>query len=284
MGLRPMRLGLTLLGQGSVSELVDQARRAEQLGFDVVLLIDHLGQSAPLPPLVAIAAAAPTVRVSNMVLNASFYRPALLARDLASVDSATGGRLEIGLGAGYVEAEFAAAGLPFPGPAARVALLKEHVTEIRSCLSNPAYVPPAVQKPPPIMVAGIGDKILAMAARHADIVAIGGMGGEAQIAERAAYITDQAGERAGSIELAFSFFQVSLDDRSDLSILHQVSPGASETDLRNAATLLDGTVAAAVDRIHRLRDDHNISYFTFNKTPATSWDTFEKLISGLKRA
>ncbi len=111
-----MRLGLTLPGKGPVSELVGQARRAEQLGFDVVLLIDHLGFAAPLPPLVAMAAAAPTLRVSNMVLNAAFYRPALLARDLASVDSATGGRLEIGLGAGYVEAEFIAPGCHFPSP------------------------------------------------------------------------------------------------------------------------------------------------------------------------
>ena len=136
-----MRLGLTLPGKGPVSELVGQARRAEQLGFDVVLLIDHLGFAAPLPPLVAMAAAAPTLRVSNMVLNAAFYRPALLAWDLASVDSATGGRLEIGLGAGYVEAEFIAAGLPFPKPSARIKLLKEHVIQIRSHLSDPTSTP-----------------------------------------------------------------------------------------------------------------------------------------------
>jgi hypothetical protein len=114
MALRPIRLGISLAGQCSVGRLVAEARRAELIGFDVVLLIDHLDYAAPLPPLVAIAAAAPSVRVGNLVLNASFYRPALLARDLASVDSATGGRLEIGLGAGHAEQEFAAAGLPFP--------------------------------------------------------------------------------------------------------------------------------------------------------------------------
>jgi probable F420-dependent oxidoreductase len=281
MSNRRMRLGLTLPGQGPVSELVDQTRRAEQLGFDVVLLIDHLGFAAPLPPLVAMAAAAPAVRVSNMVLNACFYRPALLARDLASVDSATDGRLEIGLGAGYVEAEFVVAGLPFPKPSARLQLLKEHITEIRRQLSDPANTPPSVQKPPPIMVAGMGDRMLAMAAQHADIVAVGGMGGEAAVAERAAYILNQAGVLADDIELAFSFFQVSLDDRNDLSVLHQVAPDASEVDLRGAATLLDGTVSAAVDRVQRLREA-NFSYFTFHKTEATSWDTLAKLTSALK--
>jgi probable F420-dependent oxidoreductase len=286
MATRPMRLGLALPGQGPVSELVEQARRAEQLGFDVVLLIDHLGYTAPLPPLVAIAAAAPTLRVGNLVLNASFYRPALLSRDLASVDSATGGRLEIGLGAGYVEAEFAAAGLPFPRAAARIQLLKEHITEIRSQLGDPANVPPAVQNPPPIMIAGVGDKMLAMAAQHADTIAIGGasrtLGTEAFVAERTAYVLNQAGDRADDIELALSFIQVSLDDRSDLSVLYQILPGAAEADVREAATLLGGTVTAAVERIQKFREELNIGYFTFHKTEATSWGTFERLVSALR--
>src|SRR5258708_18739945 len=98
MTTRPIKLGLALLGQGPVSEMIDQARRAESIGFEVILLPDHLGFTAPLVPLVAIAQAAPTVQVSNLVLNAAFYRPALLARDLASVDSATGGRAFLSLG------------------------------------------------------------------------------------------------------------------------------------------------------------------------------------------
>jgi alkanesulfonate monooxygenase SsuD/methylene tetrahydromethanopterin reductase-like flavin-dependent oxidoreductase (luciferase family) len=79
------------------------------------MLLDHLQTTAPLPPLVAIAAAVPNIRVSNLVLKTAFYRPGLLTRDLASVDSATGGRLEIGLGAGYVEAEFEVVGYRFRG-------------------------------------------------------------------------------------------------------------------------------------------------------------------------
>jgi hypothetical protein len=68
----------------------------------------------------------------------------------------------------------------------------------------------------------------------------------------------------------------------DLSVLYQVAPTANEADLRIAATLLDGTVSAALDRVQILRDEAKFSYFTFNKTEATSWDTFEKLISALK--
>jgi alkanesulfonate monooxygenase SsuD/methylene tetrahydromethanopterin reductase-like flavin-dependent oxidoreductase (luciferase family) len=77
----PFRLGVSLAGQGHVAQLASQASRAEQIGFDSVLLVDHLGFSAPLSPLVAMAAAAPSVRVGTHVINASFHRPALLARE-----------------------------------------------------------------------------------------------------------------------------------------------------------------------------------------------------------
>jgi len=111
---RLVRFGLNLPFANSVTEIVDNARRASDVGFDVVLLGDHLGHQAPLAPLVAIADAVPSVRVGNLVLNAPLYAPALLVRDLATVDAATGGRLEIGLGSGYVESDFVGFGLPFP--------------------------------------------------------------------------------------------------------------------------------------------------------------------------
>jgi probable F420-dependent oxidoreductase len=279
---RPLRLGISFAGQCPVARLLVEARRAEQIGFDVVSLVDHLGCTAPLPPLVAIAAAAPSVRVGNLVINASFYRPALLARDLASVDSATGGRLEIGLGAGHVEKELVAAGLPFQKPDARLSLLTQHISEIRASLSDSSYIPPAVQTPPPILVAGMGDKLLAIAAEHADIVAIASLGGEAELAERVDYVKRQAGGRLDQIEFAFSFTQVSMDHPDDLSTLQLVAPQATETDMRQMATLLDGSVSAAADRIRRLCADLGISYFTLQKSGATSWRTLEKLVEAVK--
>ncbi len=282
MTTRPIKLGLALLGQGPVPEMVEQARRAESIGFEVILLPDHLGFTSPLVPLVAIAQAAPTVLVSNLVLNAAFYSPALLARDLASVDSATGGRLIISLGTGYVAEEFVAAGLPFPSPRERVNRLTEHVTEIRRLLSDPGHIPPSVQTPPPIMVAGVGDKLLTMAAQQADIVAIASMGTEADLAERITFVKAQAGARADDIEFGFGFFQVSMDDPSDLSLLKMVAPDASESEMRRWTTLLDGTVTEAAERVHRLHDDLGISYFTVNATPGTSWNSLEKLVAAVR--
>jgi probable F420-dependent oxidoreductase len=282
MPAKPIKLGLTLIGQNSVPEMTEGARRAESIGFDVILLPDHLGSTAPLVPLVAIAEAAPTVKVSNLVINAAFYRPALLARDLAAVDSATGGRLIISLGTGYVEQEFDAAGLPFPSPGQRVRNLTEHVTEIRRLLSDPGHIPPPVQTPPPIMVAGAGDRLLTMAAQQADIVAIASMGTDADLAERVNFVKSRTGDRFDDIELSFGFFQVSMDDPSDLSLLRLLEPDAPEAELRKLATLLDLPVSGAAERILQLHEELGIGYFTLNKTFGTSWETLERLVAAVK--
>src|SRR5467141_2563938 len=103
-----------------------------------------------------------------------------LARDLATVDSASGGRLDIGLGSVYVEQDFTGSGVPFPTARQRVDLLTEHVATIREWLSSPDYAPAPTQSPPPIMVAGIGDRLLSMAAQNVDIVAIAAQGPESE--------------------------------------------------------------------------------------------------------
>ena len=189
------RFGPSLVFQGSLAQTIEEAKRAADVGFDVVLVPDHLGFQAPFPTLVAIADAVPSIRVGNLVINSALYRPALLARDLATVDAASGGRLDIALGTGYVEEDFSGSGLPFPTGRQRVDLLTEHVLTIRELLSSPDYRPAPVQSPPPIMVAGIGDRLLSMAAEHADTIAIAAQGTETELAERIAYIKTHAGAR-----------------------------------------------------------------------------------------
>jgi probable F420-dependent oxidoreductase len=279
---RPLRFGLLFPGQRPVSQLAEEARRAEEVGFDVVVLPDHLGWAAPLPPLISIAEAAPSLRVGNLVLNASFYRPALLARDLASVDSATGGRLEIGLGAGYVEEEFHAAGLPFPRAGARVDLVTEHAVEIRRLLSSPDYFPAPVQTPPPILIAGGGDRMLATAARHADIVDVLSMGSRDHLAERVTFLKDKAGDRLADIELAFTFLQLGIDDPGDLSGLQMLAPGVPDDELRQMVTYLPGPVDEAADRIRSLHEELGITYFTMCLAPTAKWETLEELLTALR--
>lgn len=113
---RAFRFGVGLNSTRSAPELAQTARRLEGFGFDVLHVPDHLGAPAPFPVLVAAAAATSTIRLGTYVLNACFYRPALLTRDVADTDLLSGGRLEVGLGAGYVRAEFEAAEMDFPTP------------------------------------------------------------------------------------------------------------------------------------------------------------------------
>ncbi|TCK25825.1 TIGR03621 family F420-dependent LLM class oxidoreductase [Pseudonocardia endophytica] len=278
---RRTRIGLALLGREPVPEMAEQARRAAGIGVDVVLLPDHIGLTAPLVPLAAVAAAAPAVRVGTLVLNTPLYTPAVLARDLAAVDSATGGRLEIGLGAGYGDADFTAAGLPVPTPAARVDRVAETATAVRRLLSGPDHLPRPVQSPPPIMIAGVGDRMLGVAARHADIAAFPSWGTHEHLADRVRFLRREAGDRIAEIELAFSFLHTGLDDPEDLSVMRFLVPDRSDDDLRRMAAYLPGPVDAAADRIRSLREELGITYVTFNLMPGVTWAGLEKLIAAV---
>src|SRR3984893_18458264 len=124
---RAFRFSIGIHSAKASVALRDKARRLEDFGFDVLHLPDHLGAPAPFPVLTAIAAATSTVRLGTYVLNVCFYKPALLARDAGAVNDLSDGRLELGLGAGYVREEFEAAELPYPSAGQRVDYL-EHMT------------------------------------------------------------------------------------------------------------------------------------------------------------
>src|ERR1700754_4079140 len=111
--------------------LLDLAKRAEDAGFDIVCVPDHLGAAAPIPTLTAVALATTRLKLSMHVLNCAFYKPALLSRDLGALDLLSDGRLEIGLGTGYVREEFDAAELPYPSAGARVDSLEQMTTYLK---------------------------------------------------------------------------------------------------------------------------------------------------------
>lgn len=122
-----------------------------------------------------------------------------------------------------------------------------------------------------------------MAAQQADIVLVGSLGTELDVSQRVEYIKAQAGDRFDQLELGFTFFQMSMDDRDDLSYLDSLVPDATEATKRDMATLLDGSVDEAADRIASMRE-MGISYFTFTifDSTNTSWETLEKLAAAVK--
>jgi hypothetical protein len=126
--------------------------------------------------------------------------------------------------------------------------------------------------------------LLRMGTRQSELVGIATLGDETAIARQVRYVNDKLGPLFDRTELAFSFLQVSMDDPNDLSVLRERRPDAEEDELRTLATLLDGSVAAAARRIHHFYYELGISYFTFHKTAATTWDTLRELVSAVKRS
>lgn len=171
---RPFRFGVNLLDIGDRAAWREKCRKAERLGYDVILVPDHIGFPAPFPALVAAGEGTTRPRLGTFVLNAGFYNPTLLARDVAATDQLTEGRLELGLGAGYVKAEFDTAGLPFGTGGERLAHLRATVERLRELLEDPEHRPAAAQARVPLLLGGNGDRILRLAARHAEIVGFTG--------------------------------------------------------------------------------------------------------------
>lgn len=164
------------------------ARRAESLGYSVLMMPDHLvGQYAPIPLLAAAAMATETLRVGTFVFNNNLRHPAVLAQDLATLDRLSGGRLQIGIGAGWNKPEHDAIGIPFEPVGTRIAKLAEALTVLKGCFGDEKFSfagehytitgydapPKPVQRPhPPIFVGGGGRRLLTLAGREAQIVGL----------------------------------------------------------------------------------------------------------------
>ncbi len=167
---------------------------AEQLGFDVVLCSDHLelagrhfSHFAPIPALSAAALSTERIRIGTSVLNHDFRHPAVLAREAASLDVLSDGRLELGLGMGWNEPEYAMAGIEFdPGPV-RLRRFSEYVRVVKGVIAEGEFSfageffqvdsmagePAPLQRPhPPIMIGATRPRMLALAAREAQIVSV----------------------------------------------------------------------------------------------------------------
>jgi probable F420-dependent oxidoreductase len=158
------------LPANSREELQREARRIEELGLEFVAKGDHLGSPAPFAVLTAAAAVTESLRLRTYVLNVGFWIPALLAREAATLDRLSDGRLELGIGAGTVRDEFTSAGLPWRPARERVEQMEHTLLDVRRRLSDPDHVPQPVQDPISILVGAMSRDGLAVAADHADIV------------------------------------------------------------------------------------------------------------------
>lgn len=271
---KDLRFGVGLRVARSLSEVQAAARRAEDLGFDVLHLPDHIGAPAPFPTLMAAAAATETLHLGTFVLNSCFYKPALLARDVAALRDLSGGRFELGLGAGYAQHEFAAAELPYPSARERIDHLA-HVTEYMR-----EHLPDV-----PILIAGNGDRLLTVAARQATIVGLtrGQPIGDATdpLAERIEFVRRAAGERFEDLELNIAITALPRDEsgRPDLSITRRALPHMSDEELLATPAVLSGSTQEIADTVRGYRDKYGISYVIVQDKHS---EAFAKVISALR--
>jgi probable F420-dependent oxidoreductase len=156
-----------------IPELREAIRRYEALGFDFVAQGDHVGRPAPFAQLSAVAAVSDRLRLRTYVLNVNFWNPVLLAREAATLDRLSGGRLELGLGAGTIKSEFDVAGIRWRPPSVRIERMKDTLLEVRRLLSAPDHSPRPVQEPIPMVIGAMSRGGLTVAAEHAEIVAFG---------------------------------------------------------------------------------------------------------------
>jgi probable F420-dependent oxidoreductase len=235
---RPFRFGIQASGASSRAEWVDLARRAEGHGFDVLTMPDHFGdQLAPMPAMMTAADVTEALRVCALVFDNDYKHPVVLAKELATMDLLSDGRMEIGLGAGWMRSDYDQAGIAYDSPGVRIDRFVEGLHIVRRAMQPGAFsysgshytitdydgLPKPVQSAPPVLIGGGGKRVLGIAAREADIVGInpsmhaGVIDGEAfnhmtaeAVDEKVAWVRAAAGERFAQIELNICAFLVNV--------------------------------------------------------------------------
>jgi probable F420-dependent oxidoreductase len=301
--VRPFRFGFTGGVSSKREKLLDTARTVEALGYSTFGLADHFVR--PFAPIVAgqaVADATSTLRVTQTVLAQDFREPAVLAKELATLDVLSEGRLQIGLGAGWLQQEYDDAGLRFEAAPVRIARLEETViilkglfTEERFTFAGEHYcvrelvgLPRPVQQPwPPIMIGGGGKKLLSAAARHADIVQLmpSNPGGKSlldasqfsadAIEEKIGWIRDAAGSRFDQIELSAQLLECAVTDTPDAhlgdfadriaTVTERMGGARVEFDheeLARSPIVAVGSLDDVCDQLMDTRRRFGISYFS----------------------
>jgi probable F420-dependent oxidoreductase len=282
------RFGVNTWAAASGHEWVDKARGIEALGYSTLFMPDHLADTlSPFSALAVAAQAAPTLRVGPFVLNNDFRHPVVVAREVATLDLLTDGRVEFGLGAGYADVEYLQAGLRFDRGRVRVARLGEAVSIIKGLLAgeNVSFTgehytitahqihPLPVQRPrPPILIGGNGRDLLTLAAKEADIVSFTGAtfppGGRPvqlsgfaadDFAQRIAWVRSAAAGRSPELNVLVQEVRVAKSPRKAAEELASRFRLTSDVVL-DSPFLLAGPTGHLIETLQARRERWGISY------------------------
>lgn len=305
---KAFRFGCSVASAATAAEWRETARRVEALGFDVLLIADHI--AGPLlgwaPALMAAASATSTLKVGTFVVDNNFRHPAFVARDAATIDVLSDGRFELGIGGGWRPENFTRSGVPFGTPGQRAGRLEESVRIIKALLRGESVTfsgthytldelqgfPIPVQKPHlPLLIGAGGPRTLDLAAREADIVAItppalpeGGL----KLAVDAGFYATQvnrvraaAGERFQELELNILLQRVlPTDDREAAGQSLSDEWGVPVEDLLESPHLLIGTPDEMADALLQRRERFGLSYIAIFERDLEAFTPVVRILKG----
>jgi probable F420-dependent oxidoreductase len=290
--IRPFRFGVQLSAAATAREWVDVARSIEALGYSTATMPDHFtGQLAPMPALQAVLDATTTLRAGALVFDNDYKHPAILAKELATMDVLSDGRVEIGLGAGWMVSDYEQLGIAYDRPGVRIDRFVEGLAVVRGAMAPGPFdfagehytisgydgLPKPLQSPcPPILIGGGGKRVLTVAAQHADIVGVNGtldagvIGPEAIATMTADAVTSKvaivaeaatAAGRLEHIEMNIRTFFVSVtDDRAGQLTGMASLVGVDEQMIAASPFALIGSSSQIVEDLIARREQYGFSY------------------------
>jgi len=276
----------------SAADFREKARNAEALGYSTLFVPDHFIDHplAPMPAMATAAAVTDTLRIGSLVLGNDYKHPVVLAREAATLDLLSDGRLEVGLGAGWMTADYEKAGLELDRPGVRIDRLEESVAILKGLMADQpctfngkhytvtdvdGQTKPVQQPHPPFIIGGGGPKILGLGAREADIVGInanlrGGVAISDDTArsmtgvatdEKLARLRAAAGDRFDELEIqSFVGFTNFTDDRRALAEMMARAFGVAPEEALEIPVVLAGTLEEMIDDVYTRRERWGMSY------------------------
>jgi probable F420-dependent oxidoreductase len=319
MGRPPFRFAVQATNAAGAREWRDTARKVQDLGYSTLFLADHyLGPGpaqraartprqdlAPIAAMATAAAVTETLRIGCRVFCVDYHVPAVLAKEAATLDLLSDGRLELGIGAGWSGVEYTAMGLEFDRPGRRISKLEEVIELIKAHFDGSELAiggefvnvhgyagrPRPVQRPhPPIIIGGGGRRVLGLAAREADIVSISnvpfvesndaGQSPHEEARRRIGYVQAAAPERFDTLEVESSPYFTEITDDQDSALAELASKTQIPTEvLRDHPNVLIGSPATVADVLLSRRDELGVNYVTVQQSQA---EAFAPVVSRLR--
>ena len=308
---KPFRFGLQVRGPIEGRSWTDSARMVEDLGYSSLVVPDHFhDQLAPIAALSAAAAVTSTLKVGALVFGNDYRHPIILAKEMATLDVLSEGRLEFGIGAGWMRTDYEQTGMEYDAPGERIERMEESLEVIRRCWAEGAADydgthyqldgydgQPAPHTPggPPVIIGGGGPRMLGVAARNADIVGItanlrsGEIGSDA-IADsmpeaydrKVARVKEAAGDRFDQIELNSLTMQTSItDDRDGQLALFAELFGMPVEVVAESPALLVGNVDQICETLQERRERWGFSYVVIQQGGGEAGVEFAQVVDRL---